>query len=107
MPNPNEVNVIKNSSGQLACDPETVQAQGRNATITFRLQVDGYAFRNQNAIVVENPGTQFPDPSQNESTKVAKLRDLNSLPGTFKYTVYLTASDGSSVAIDPDINNNP
>jgi hypothetical protein len=105
MPNPNEVTVSQ-VNGQWTCSPDPIKPQGIGANIKFMLQADGYSFRASNAIVVENPADQFPDPSETKDAKTAKLRDENTQRGRFKYSVFLTQDGtGATVEIDPTIDN--
>jgi hypothetical protein len=105
MPNPNEVTVSQ-VNGQWQCSPDPIKPTGLNAIIKFTLATGGYAFRATNAIVVQSPGTQFPDPSETKDATTAKLKDRNDERGQFKYSVFLTQDGtGSTVEIDPIINN--
>jgi hypothetical protein len=105
MPNPNEVTVSL-ESGQWKCSPDPIVPTGLNAVIKFTLATGGYAFRATNAIVVQSPGTQFPDPSETKDATTAKLKDRNDDRGRFKYSVFLTENNsGATVEIDPIISN--
>jgi len=107
MPNPNEV-VVKRVSGAWVCEPDPVRPQGQNATIKFRLDDNDYKFRDTNAVVVQQPGSQFPEPSKTEDKKTAKLKDLNTEEGRFKYSVFVVKEGTTTVEeIDPVIENRP
>jgi hypothetical protein len=105
MPNPNEVTVALAADNQWTCTPDPIKPQGIGANIKFVLQTAGYAFRQSNAIVVQNPEDQFPDPSVTKDTTHATLKDQNTKRGRFKYSVFLTDGSGNEVEIDPTINN--
>lgn len=106
MSKPNEVTISQDEKGKFVCSPDPVVAQGRDAKLTFRLDVKDHSFRSHNAVVVHNGNGQFPDPSHTENSKVVKLRDLNSQDGTFKYSVFLKRdATGDEVEIDPEIKN--
>lgn len=105
MPNPNEVTVSQ-VNGQWTCSPDPVQAKGIGANIKFVLTTAGYAFRQNDAVVVQNPGDQFPDPSVTKDATNAMLKDQNTKRGQFKYSVFLTQQGtGATVEIDPIISN--
>jgi len=106
MSDPNSVTVRRDASGNFYCDPDTVKATGRNATLVFTVAVDGYSFRHAQPLVVDGPTSQFPLPPDRKGDKVVTLHDANSQSGTFKYSVHLQR-DGSSdvVDIDPYIQN--
>ena len=105
---PNHVSVILDADGKLCCTPDPVVATGRNVHLTFSLQAAGYTFPREEAIVVQQPGTQFPEPSITKHADTAVLRDKNTQAGYFKYNVNLVrSSDGQRVVIDPGISNPP
>jgi len=107
MPNPNQVTVTVDASGNIQCAPDPVSARGNNAVLKFDLQGSGFVFPDDNAIVVTSPGTQFPDPSQTQPSKTSvHLKDLNTARGDFKYTVTVKrVSDGQLFELDPIIRN--
>jgi hypothetical protein len=106
MPNPNEAIVTVDSSGNVHCTPDPLPARGSNVHLKFVLQTDGYTFRDDNAVVVTDPGSQFPESSKTQPDKtVAKLLDRNNERGSFKYTLYLKTPDGQPLEYDPTIQN--
>ena len=106
--NTNHVDVTVDSSGNVACNPDPLPVNGNNATLKFDVQTTGYAFPDSDAVVVSNPGDQFPDPShtQGPSNTSATLHDKNTVAGDFKYTVTVKRlSDGQLIPFDPTIQN--
>ncbi len=108
--NPNQVTVTVDASGTIACAPDPVRAHGRSALLRFVLQSAGYVFPQGGAIVVDQPGSQFPQPSRtlppNDTT--ATLLDLNTQAGDFKYTVSVQqVASGQTLQLDPTIINEP
>jgi hypothetical protein len=100
------VNVSVSSTGMISCSPDPVPVSGANATITFNLHTSGYAFPSNAAIVVSNPGSQFPNPSTTASSILVTLFDVNSDSNSYKYTVTLVnTSDNSQLSLDPTIEN--
>jgi len=106
---PNQVIVTVDTHGNVTCDPDPVCADGRKIHLKFLLQTEGYIFPEDNAIVVENGGTEFPDPSKTvgPDNVVAKIYDHNSCAGTFKYTVTVQKVGGGTIEHDPLITNGP
>ena len=108
---PNQVIVTVDTNKQIACTPDPVPANGRNVELTFVLKTAGYVFPTDGtAIVVTNPGTEFPTPSRtlppNDTT--AMLFNRNSKAGTFKYTAtVLPVGGGAPLIFDPIISNGP
>jgi hypothetical protein len=107
MPNPNHVDVTVDGNGTIQCTPDPVSARGGNAVLKFDLQTSGYVFPDSGAIVITDPGTQFPDPSQTQPSKTTvHLNDRNTERGDFKYTVTVKRlSDGQLIEHDPIIKN--
>ncbi len=107
---PNHVYITVDASGKVHCDPNPLPADGRNIELKFVLEAGGYVFPEDNAVVVSDPGTEFPEPSQTlppENTK-ATLHDRNTGPGTFRYTVTVQeVATGKHLRHDPMINNGP
>ena len=105
---PHVVVVTVDASGTVACDPEKIDVMGCDTVLKFMLRTAGYVFPEQNAIVVTNPGQQFPYPSRTlpkQPTK-ATLYDHNSTIGSFKYTIYVkNTATGKVLELDPTINN--
>ncbi len=100
------VNVSVSSTGIISCSPDPVPVNGSNATITFNLHTSGYAFPSNAAVVVSNPGSQFPNPSVTASSILVTLLDVNSDSNRYKYTVHLVnTADNSPLSLDPTIEN--
>lgn len=106
---PNHVHVTVDGDGNVCCDPDPVSADGRKIHLKFLLLTDGYVFPQDNAIVVEDGGTEFPDPSKTlgPDNVVATIYDHNSCAGTFKYTVTVQKIGGGLIEYDPTIYNGP
>jgi len=106
---PNQVIVTVDTDSKVSCDPDPIWADGRKIHLQFLLQTDGYIFPEDNAIVVQNGGTEFPDPSRTvgPDNVVAKIYDHNSSAGTFKYTVTVQKVGGGQIVYDPTIHNGP
>lgn len=104
---PNHVVVTVDANGKPACTPDPVPARGKNITMHFALAADGYVFRDENAVVVSDPGSQFPQPSQTEANGTkATLHNHNTECADFKYTVYLKQlATGAVIDLDPIIQN--
>jgi len=105
---PVDVVVTVGADNKPVCTPDTVMARGRNVVLMFAVQTAGYVFPATGAVVVTNPGSQFPQPSRtigpNDSR--ATLLDLNTDAGTYKYTVAVQRVAGGEVLhLDPIIKN--
>jgi len=109
--NPHHVIVTVDSKKKVVCNPEHVAVIDRcNAVLKFELQTDGYVFPEQGAVVVTDPGKQFPFPSRTlpKHPTRATLYDDNSVGGAFKYSVYVKdVATGEILMVDPMINNEP
>ena len=91
-------------------DPNPLPADGRNIELKFELRADGYVFPKDDAVVVGDPGTEFPHPSNTlpPDDKKASLFDRNSGPGSFRYTVTVQeVTTGKHLRHDPTIDNGP
>ena len=110
-PDPHKVIVTVDAGKNVVCDPERVSVTDRcNAVLKFVLKTDGYVFREQDAVVVSNPGKQFPFASRTLPGNPAKatLYDDNSVGGTFKYSGYVKdVATGAVLMVDPMISNEP
>lgn len=109
--NPHKVIVTVDADKNVVCTPERVAVTDRcNAVLKFVLKTDGYVFTDQDAVVVTDPGTQFPFASRTlpgNPTK-ATLYDDNSVGGVFKYSVYVKdVATGAVLMVDPAISNEP
>ena len=107
---PHQVIVTVDAAGTVVCTPEQVTVWDCDAVLKFLLKTDGYVFPTDDAVVVTNPGAQFPFPSRTlpkQPTK-ATLYDHNSAAGDFKYTVYVKdIATGKILELDPSIQNGP
>lgn len=107
MPTVKHVNVSINEAGQVVCTPETANVNGANALIVFHLETAGYAFPASNAVVVSNPGTQFPYPSWTAYPGYAALFDADGDTNNYSYTVNVVElSTGQTLSADPTVKNN-
>lgn len=104
-----QVSVSVSAGDTIVCTPDPINVKAGQQAIEFTLVTPGYVFRKQNAIVVSNPGRDFPRPSvtSDSGTKATlRDRDLDSLQ--YKYTVYLReVSTGRVISVDPVIQNEP
>ncbi len=104
-----QVTVSVSAGDTIVCTPDPVDVKAGQEAIEFTLVTPGYVFRKQNAIVVSNPGRDFPRPSitSDSGTKATlRDRDLDSLE--YKYTVYLKeVATGRIISVDPVIRNEP
>ena len=107
---PNHVHVTVDSSDKVFCDPNPLPADGRDIKLKFVLKTAGYVFPQTDAVVVSDPGTEFPEPSKTigpEDTK-ATLFDRNTGPGSFAYIVTVKKLlTGELLKHDPTIENGP
>lgn len=105
---PNHVHVRIDSAETVICDPNPLPADGKNIKLKFVLLTDGYVFPQSDAVVVTNPGVEFPEPSKTPSDTLATLFDRNSCAGTFTYTVTVKkVATGELFRHDPSIDNGP
>lgn len=107
---PHKVTVTVDADGTVVCTPEKVTVLDCDTVLKFVIETDGYVFPQNDAVVVTNPGKQFPFPSRTlpkQPTK-ATLYDHNSAAGDFKYTVYVEdVATGKTLELDPSILNGP
>jgi hypothetical protein len=91
----------------IVCNPDPIDVKRGQRVLEFRLQTPGYVFREKDAIVVSNPGRDFPRPSvTSESGTKATLRDRDLDRREYKYSVYLKqVSTGRIISVDPTIRN--
>lgn len=107
MPKIKQVTVSVDAAGQVSCSPATATVSGgSNFLVTFKLQTPGYVFPGTDAVVVTNPGNQFPYGSWTMNPTSASIFDANTEPGDYPYTVtVINASTGGPVSMDPIIKN--
>jgi hypothetical protein len=107
---PNQVIVTVDNSGNVACNPSPLPADGRNIELKFVLKSDGYVFPQVDAVAVRVPSPEFPRPSRTlpPNNRKATLFDCNSKAGVFTYTVTVQRiATGELFTHDPIINNGP
>ena len=107
---PNEVVVTVDAKGLITCTPDHLTVRGSDAVLKFSLETEGYVFPKEGAVVVENPGKEFPFPSRTLKARptTATLYDYNTEVGKFKYMVTVQRlADGSRLELDPTIGNDP
>jgi hypothetical protein len=107
---PNHVTVTVDPLGTIACKPDPLPADGRNIHLTFELNAAGYVFPQDAAVVVSNPGIEFPEASRTlpPNDTLATLFDRNTQKGSFKYTVTVQeVATGKLLELDPTIDNGP
>lgn len=100
--------VTVDANKNVVCNPEQISVLGCDTVLKFLLQTDGYVFPKENAVVVTNPGSQFPFPSRTlpKVPTKATLYDHNTEAGNFKYSVYVKdAATGQILMVDPTITN--
>lgn len=105
---PNRVIVKVDADGKPTCTPAILSVSAPSVDLLFILQATGYVFPASNAVVVTNPGTQFPNGSQTvpPANTRATLYDANTLPGDFAYTVTVQhVASGQQSSVDPTIRN--
>jgi hypothetical protein len=107
---PNEVTVSVDAAGAVACAPEQLTVSGCDEVLKFHIKTAGYVFPDREAVVVDNPGKQFPFPSRTLPRRpaTATLYDHNTEARDFKYTVTVRRlADGELLQLDPTITNEP
>ena len=94
------------ASGNIICQPNPLPVNVPNAMIVFGLSTSGYAFPNQDAIVLDTPDPSFPFSSWTIHPNQANLLDRCSQPGLFDYTVnVIETATGRVLSVDPQIQN--
>ena len=102
------IDVTVESSGCIVCSPDPVRVRTTDTVLSFKLRTPGFAFRDQNAIVVANPGPDFPNPSRTVKPTRATLVDLDKENASYSYSVYVVdQSTGKVITGDPTIENVP
>lgn len=103
------VTVTVDSEGTIVCSPDPINVKRNQSTLKFVLQAPGYVFRQKKAIVVSDPGRDFPLPSVTSADGLtATLRDEHLDCCDYKYSVYLMqVSSGRIICVDPVIRNDP
>jgi len=100
---PCDATVTVQSCGKIQVTPDPiVVANGNKPVMRWTLETSGWSFTD-NGIDILKPGGQF-DGKAKESARSFKWKNNNSMPGTYKYDVYVT--DGSTTCrYDPTIVN--
>jgi hypothetical protein len=102
------VDVRVGADEQVSFSPDPVNVKKADTLLVFRLKTAGWAFADENAIEVAEPGTQFPTRSWTEQADRASLLNLTTEAGQFKYSVTLVnKSSGKRLVVDPIIKNDP
>jgi len=104
-----QVSVTVGPKDAIVCSPDPVNVKPGQTKVEFRIATPGYVFRQKNAIVVSNPGRDFPLPSvTSPDGQSVTLRDRRLDCGDYKYDVYLVeVSTGRVITVDPVIRNDP
>ena len=94
-------------ANKIVVDVDTVYIVGPNHMIYWQIDSDtapGYTFPNNGIVLPSSASSEFPDchPIQGGATFFCK--DLNSRPGTYKYTINLTGPQ-QVPPLDPTIKN--
>jgi len=104
-----DVTVTVSPEGDVTCTPDPLVVSVARKTLVFRMATAGWNFTPQNAIVVSQPGTDFPQPSQTQpGGRLATLLDRDRQAGSYAYTVNVyEPSTGRKGSVDPTIENQP
>lgn len=106
LPTRTRVVAVTVEAGEVITTPNPVPVRLRNMLLTYQLLTPGYAFPDDEAIVVTGGAEQFPFPAWTQSASTAALLDLNDAPGDFPYTVRVVElATGRSLRVDPTIRN--
>jgi hypothetical protein len=102
----NHVDVSVDDKGNVTCSPDPVRVRGAKALLVFKMASPGWTFADTDAIVVENPGSEFPYASWTTKPTMAVLVDQNSMKASYKYSVaVIQTSTGKRFVQDPGIEN--
>jgi len=104
-----DVTVTVSADGDVSCAPDPLVVSVARKTIVFRMATAGWNFAPQNAIVVSQPGSDFPQPSKTlPGGRLATLLDLDLTAGAYAYTINVyEPSTGRKGSVDPTIENQP
>lgn len=104
-----KVTVTVGEGETIVCSPDPIDVKRGQTAVEFRIGTPGYLFRQKNAIVVSDPGRDFPLPSTTSPDgTVATLRDRRLDRREYKYSVYLVElASGKVICVDPTIRNEP
>src|SRR5688500_13055765 len=95
-----DVTVSVTKSGCIVCSPDPVVVKSPDAVLNFHLATAGYRFREDDPIVVDNPGSAFPYPSRTHHGTTATLVDCDQSRADYSYSVYLLDPKGQVVTGD-------
>lgn len=100
------VNVVDDA---IVCSPDPVDVTSVDSRLRFELPANGdWVFPARGAVVISDPGTQFPNGCHRVGERVVLLKDCNTATGRFKYTVSVrNRVNGRSLTLDPEIRNEP
>jgi hypothetical protein len=106
---PVAVSVSVTARGRIVCSPDPVVVSGGQGALRFTLVTPGYVFRDADAIVVSQPGTDFPHPSSTAPGGTeAILWDRDRQRASYAYTVFVQEqATGRMLSVDPTIENEP
>ena len=100
------VTVTVASDGSIACAPDPIEVNSKNALVAFNLATDGYHFPDTDAIVINTTSSDFPYSSWTIKPQLAGIADLCKIMGPVKYTVTVVSdATGQPSSYDPVIHN--
>lgn len=104
-----DVTVTVSPEGDVSCTPDPLVVSVSKKTLVFRMATAGWNFTPQHAVVVSQPGGDFPQPSQTlPGGRIATLLDRDVQAGSYPYTVNVyEPSTGRKGSVDPTIENQP
>lgn len=93
-------------SGLPVCTPNPVVVTAPDTLIVFRLDAANHQFPSADAVVVSEPGDDFPYPCWRTDRHTVALYDAADDNLSFRYTVtVINTSTGEPVRVDPGISN--
>lgn len=101
--------VTNDGKTSIVCSPDPVVVKSGHCSMVFKLDTAGYVFREEYAVVVSKPGTDFPRPSSTSpSGTTATLWNRDSEKSSYKYSIFLKdLATGKILFVDPTIENDP
>lgn len=98
------VSVVDNA---IVCSPDPVDVTSLDSRLRFELPAQGdWVFPAHGAIVISDPGAQFPYGCHRVGERVVLLKDRNTAKGSYKYTVNVrNRVNGQALSLDPEIRN--
>ncbi len=98
-----EVSVV--AGGKAVCNPDIAVVNEPGTLLSFQLVTPGWAFPSEEAIVVRDPGNNFPYPSWTVQPQLATLLDADTDSGDYAYGVVVQSESGQRIFVDPTIRN--